>query len=146
MARLVTDPNETWEFILPEDRTPDGGVKPGQPVFYFGHLSRLVRQHIENSTIVYQLNDKGPEAKADALVKTGDRYTLAVKFALRDVKIDGKTPEWFKTTHHAGYNQTAVSDKTLDVLRMEIPRLGAEAWEKQRLTPEEEENFVPPAE
>lgn len=145
MARLVIDPNETWDFVLPEDRTLEGTAQSGKPVFTFKHLSRQVRQHIENSTVVYQLNEKGPDAKADALIKSGDRNMLVVKFALADVQIDGQRPEWFKTQRHAGYNTDALTDKTLDVLRLELSRLGAEGWDKQNLTEEEQKNFEQPA-
>ncbi|OGT01091.1 MAG: hypothetical protein A3K04_08175 [Gallionellales bacterium RBG_16_56_9] len=145
MTEFVIDPNETWEYVRPCDRDEAGKAKSGCPIFVFGHLTRIVRKHIENNTVEYHTNANGPNAKATGVVKLGDRYELATKYGLKDVVIDGQRAPWFKLKRHAAYSTDMVEDTTLDVLRNLINELGAEAWEKAHVTKEQEENFEQPA-
>lgn len=143
MPKLAINPDETWEFIAPDDKGDDGTAKPGCPVFTLGHLPRLLRKHIENSTTGYQMNTKGPNDKADVFVRTGDRHELCAQYGIRGVTIDGTTPGWFSTTYHAAYKCSKVSDESLDVLRYYIDMVGGEVWSRGEVTEEIRKNSVP---
>ena len=144
MPKLALSADETWEFIVPEDRGEDNKAKPGCPVFTLGHLPRALRKHIENTTTGYQMNTKGQNEKADVFIKTGDRHELCAQYGTRGVSIDGKQAGWFTMSYHAAYKCEKVSDESLDVLRYYIDALGGEVWSRGEITEQEQKNSPTP--
>jgi hypothetical protein len=145
MPRLVLNPNETWEFIAPDDKGVDGKAKSGCPVFQIGHLPQALRKHIANTTSTYRVSSKKPDAPADVVFNAGSRTEICAQYGVKGISIDGVPATWFKTERHAAYNCDRLTEETLEVIRYYVDTLGNEVWGTGELTKDQEKNSEPPS-
>ena len=139
------DVSETREYSLKADTSEP------KTVFILGWLDSALQAHLNDSTVGFRANGKGPNSQADVRVNTNMRLREIVKFGVKGWKhfLDKNGQEiqldFVSVPIARSGNRSGLSDRCLDLLKPYIPELAKQIEAGSWLTTEEAGDFDLPS-
>jgi hypothetical protein len=149
---IAFDVKETREYILEADRK----LPPEQQtIFILGTLDSSLAGHINDASIDFQMNDKGPDREANIQWRRAFRQLQLVRFGLKgwsnlfdrqgkEIRFDPKDHTKSYAVSNVG-NREGLTDRALDLIKPYIRELAKQINEANWLDEEEEKNSDAPS-
>jgi hypothetical protein len=139
------DVSETREYSLQSDK--------GEPktVFIVGWLDSALQAFVNDRTVGFRANGRGPDTQADVNVNTNMRLREIVKFGVRgwrnfqDKNSQDVPVDFVSVSLGRSGNRTGLSARCRDVLKPYIPELAKQIESGSWLTADEAGNFDLPS-